>query len=141
MQGSSCVSSQLDASMTSTSSCYLGTDLDGEHAPLLFIVPLLSLWTKKIILVVSQSKGQKSGAPVSREASDVGTNNIPKEEVPCVIQSHLKDCRHSGRSIAAESTSGAYLPTSSRTTRHFRQASSLPVCGAATERQHLLTQG
>ena len=134
MQGSSCVSSQFHASMTSTSSCYLGTRPRWGARPHCYSSPHCYLCGQKNHPYGFAGQGQRSGAPASREASDVGTNTIPKEEVPCVMQSHLKDRRHSGRSIAAEITSGAYLPTSSGTTRHSRQASSLPVWGAATEK-------
>lgn len=65
-RASSYIPSQLNASMTSPSTCFLGTQLDGEHNALLsFIAPQLSL-DQHIILAVLQGKAQRSGASALR---------------------------------------------------------------------------
>lgn len=55
----------------------------GGHTPTVIILcPAVISVDQQIILVVLQGKGQRSGASVSREASDVGTNSIIQRGSP-----------------------------------------------------------
>lgn len=55
----------------------------GEHTPTVIILcPAVISVDQQILLVILQGKGQRSGAPVSREASDVGTSSIIQRGSP-----------------------------------------------------------